>query len=75
MNLYPFLRGTNPEYINELLDYTQQADHDDAPESAVCWIAGFGEEREVRRQRTEWVTETIIPVNENDHEGVILFDK
>ena len=31
-----FLRGTDPEYINEILDYTQQADHDDAPDSAAC---------------------------------------
>ena len=32
-----FLRGTDPEYINQIMDYTEQAEHDDAPDSAaVC---------------------------------------
>ena len=32
-----FLRGTDPEYINQIMDYTIQAEHDDAPDSAaVC---------------------------------------
>ncbi len=32
-----FLRGTDPEYINQIIDYTEQAEHDDAPDSAaVC---------------------------------------
>ena len=32
-----FLRGTDPEYINQIMDYTEDAEHDDAPDSAaVC---------------------------------------
>ena len=28
-----FLEDTDPEYINEILDYTEDAEHDDAPDS------------------------------------------
>lgn len=28
-----FLEDTDPEYINEILDYTENADHDDSPDS------------------------------------------
>ena len=32
-----FLRGTDQEYINQIMDYTEEAEHDDAPDSAaVC---------------------------------------
>ena len=31
-----FLRGTDPDYINQILDYTEHAEHDDAPDSAAC---------------------------------------
>ena len=31
-----FLRGTDPEYIDQIMDYTEQAEHDDAPDSAAC---------------------------------------
>ena len=31
-----FLEGTDPEYIDQILDYTEHADHDDAPDSAAC---------------------------------------
>ena len=32
-----FLReGTDPEYIRQILDYTEAAEHDDAPDSAAC---------------------------------------
>lgn len=31
-----WLEGTDPEYINQILDYTQDAEHDDAPDSAAC---------------------------------------
>ncbi len=30
-----FLRGTDPEYLNQIMDYTEQAEHDDAPDSAA----------------------------------------
>ena len=31
-----FLEGTDPEYIDQILDYTKYAEHDDAPDSAAC---------------------------------------
>lgn len=33
-----FLKGTDSEYINQIMDYTEDAEHDDAPDSAsvVC---------------------------------------
>lgn len=30
------LDGTDPEYIAQIMDYTEQAEHDDAPDSAAC---------------------------------------
>ena len=31
-----FVEGTDPEYIAQICDYTENADHDDAPDSAAC---------------------------------------
>lgn len=31
-----FLEGTDTEYINQILSYTEDAEHDDAPDSAAC---------------------------------------
>ena len=31
-----FVEGTDPEYIEQILDYTEDAEHDDAPDSASC---------------------------------------
>ena len=31
-----FLEGPDPEYIDQILDYTGHAEHDDAPDSAAC---------------------------------------
>ena len=31
-----FLEGTDQEYIDQILDYTEHAEHDDAPDSAAC---------------------------------------
>lgn len=31
-----FIRGTDPEYIAQILDYSDAAAHDDAPDSAAC---------------------------------------
>lgn len=33
-----FLNTTDPEYINEILDYTEQAEHDDCPDSLASLI-------------------------------------
>lgn len=31
-----WLEGTDPAYIAQVMDYTEQAEHDDAPDSAAC---------------------------------------
>jgi len=31
-----WIKGTDPEYIDQIMDYTEDADHDDAPDSAAC---------------------------------------
>lgn len=31
-----FVAGTDPAYIAQIMDYTEQATHDDAPDSAAC---------------------------------------
>jgi len=31
-----WLEGTDQEYINQIMDYTEEAEHDDAPDSAAC---------------------------------------
>ena len=31
-----WLRGTDPDYIAQIMDYTEDAHHDDAPDSAAC---------------------------------------
>lgn len=31
-----FVSGTDPEYIAQIMDYTDEAEHDDAPDSAAC---------------------------------------
>lgn len=31
-----FLHGTDPAYIAQIMDYNDQAEHDDAPDSAAC---------------------------------------
>lgn len=31
-----WLEGTDREYINQIMDYTEDAEHDDAPDSAAC---------------------------------------
>lgn len=31
-----WLEGTDTEYINQILNYTEDAEHDDAPDSAAC---------------------------------------
>jgi hypothetical protein len=31
-----WVEGTDPEYLNQIMDYTEDAAHDDAPDSAAC---------------------------------------
>ena len=33
-----FVRGTDEEYINQILDYNEEAEHDDAPDSLACML-------------------------------------
>ncbi len=40
-----FLRGTDPEYINQIMDYTENAEHDDAADSAAC-ICRYWDDRD-----------------------------
>lgn len=36
-----FLEGTDKEYIAQIMDYTEEAEHDDAPDSAACVVRVF----------------------------------
>ena len=40
-----FLRGTDQEYVNQIMDYTENAEHDDAPDSAAC-VCRYWDERD-----------------------------
>ena len=31
-----FLSGTDPDYVAQIMDYNEEAEHDDAPDSAAC---------------------------------------
>ena len=33
-----FVKGTDSAYLSQILDYTDQSDHDDAPDSAACLV-------------------------------------
>jgi len=33
-----FIKGTDRAYIDQILDYTPDAAHDDAPDSAACLL-------------------------------------
>lgn len=33
-----FVKGTDPEYISQILDYNEFAEHDDAPDSLACMM-------------------------------------
>ena len=36
-----FVAGTDPEYINQICDYNENAEHDDAPDSAASIVRRF----------------------------------
>ena len=44
-----WLQGTDPEYIRQIMNYTEDAEHDDAPDSASCVCRIFD-----RRALTEY---------------------
>lgn len=33
-----FVKGSDPDYLQQILDYTEEAEHDDAPDSLACAI-------------------------------------
>lgn len=33
-----FLEDTSPDYLNEILDYNENASHDDSPDSLSCLV-------------------------------------
>ena len=33
-----FVKGTDPDYIDQILDYNENAEHDDAPDSLACML-------------------------------------
>ena len=41
-----WLEGTDTEYLNQIMDYTEEAEHDDAPDSAACVCRLFDRKRE-----------------------------
>lgn len=43
-----FFPGTDPEYIDQILDYTEQAEHDDAPDSLASIIRQIENRVEVK---------------------------
>lgn len=44
-----FLEGTDPEYIDQILEYTEDAAHDDAPDSAACICRALDRKAEFNR--------------------------
>jgi hypothetical protein len=40
-----WLEGTDPEYLAQIMDYTEGAEHDDAPDSAACVCRLFDRKR------------------------------
>lgn len=40
-----WLEGTDPEYLAQIMDYTEDAEHDDAPDSAACVCRLFDRKR------------------------------
>ena len=40
-----FVEGTDPEYIDQILDYTEDAAHDDAPDSCASLVMRIGRKR------------------------------
>jgi hypothetical protein len=46
-----WLEGTDPDYIDEIMDFTEDAEHDDCPDSASCVCRWFD-----RRRGTAYVS-------------------
>jgi hypothetical protein len=48
-----FVRGTDEEYINQICDYNENAEHDDAPDSAASTVRIFSNKSE-QQYRPLW---------------------
>ena len=42
-----FVKGTDSAYLSQILDYTDQSEHDDAPDSAACLVRALEKRRSV----------------------------
>lgn len=47
-----WLEGSDPEYINEILDYSEHAEHDDSPDSAASLLRKMDESPRLNRNIT-----------------------
>lgn len=43
-----FVKGTDPEYINQICDYNENAEHDDAPDSAASVVRIYANKSETQ---------------------------
>ena len=48
-----FLEGTDRGYVDQILDYTEDAEHDDAPDSAACVCRALDRKAMLYRRRRE----------------------
>lgn len=49
-----FVTGTDAEYIEQILDYNENAEHDDAPDSAACLARMFYKRHYKRRSEADY---------------------
>ena len=49
-----FVEGTDPEYIQHITDYFEDADHDDAPDNAACLARLLYKKATKREYKTIW---------------------
>lgn len=58
-----FVDGTDDEYINQICDYTEEAEHDDAPDSAAC-LARLLYPKIAKREGRKNIVEDVITYEE-----------
>lgn len=58
-----FVDGTDDEYINQICDYTEEAEHDDAPDSAAC-LARLLYPKIAKREGRKNILEDVIKYEE-----------
>ena len=58
-----FVDGTDAEYINQICDYTEEAEHDDAPDSAAC-LARLLYPKIAKREGRKNIVEDVITYEE-----------